>query len=383
MATQWIVGSEVKQYGNSFSTITPINDNFVTAQPKTGECAISFSLPDYTQSSLVGLSKLVAGFGSIDFAFYSGWTIDVKQLDTYVPTGIAQKNQIICTIEYVGTSVNYYINGALIFSSPVAAGLTLMPIAWFGWNSVFTVENLVFGDYLSADKKMALSAPIAPKIIPAYLYEQYKDDADLMAFVREYNAMAQEYLDYANALNLPIYSGLSGGLLDWVGEGLYGLSRPSLQGSLVSDATYKRLLTWRMYKGDGKRFSVAWLKKRVQRWMDGDLLANPDTRNVSVTFQPATNIIGEFNSSAWNAIGLNTLEISPPIVAGSDCLIRYATNDQLFNLLQEANAAGLLDLPFQYKFIFSNAVVVAPAKRNLLGSFGTTVWNSQGLNSLP
>lgn len=382
MATQWIVGSEVKQYGNSFSASFPINNNFVTAQPKTGGCAFSFSLPDNTQSSLVGLSKQVAGFGGIDFAFYPGGMLDIQQLNTYVPTGIIKQNQSICAIEYVGISVNYYVNGALIFSSPVAAGLTLMPIALFT-DTIFTVENLVFGDYLSADKKMALSAPIAPKIIPAYLYEQYKDDADLMAFVREYNAMAQEYLDYANALNLPIYSGLSGGLLDWVGEGLYGLSRPSLQGSLVSDATYKRLLTWRMYKGDGKRFSVAWLKKRVQRWMDGDLLAKPDTRNVSVTFQSVTNIIGGFNSSVWNAIGLNTLEISPPIAVGSDCLIRYATNDQLFNLLQEANAAGLLDLPFQYKFIFSNAVVVAPAKLNLLGSFGTTVWNSQGLNSLP
>src|ERR1700739_1536949 len=67
-------------------------------------------------------------------------------------------------------------------------------------------------------------------IIPSYLYEEYNDDSDLQAFVSSYNTLAQTFLNTLVELNLPIYTSdvISGPLLDWVAEGLYGISRPSL-----------------------------------------------------------------------------------------------------------------------------------------------------------
>ena len=37
----------------------------------------------------------------------------------------------------------------------------------------------------------------------------------------------------------------------------------------TSDDIYQRLLTWHFYKGDGKIFSIKWLKKRVMRFLIG------------------------------------------------------------------------------------------------------------------
>ena len=137
-------------------------------------------------------------------------------------------------------------------------------------------------------------------IVPSYLYQQYSDDDALQAFVQAYNQYQQSYLDTFNSLNLPIYTMLSGALLDWVGAGVYGYPRPTLPASAAvsigpyateifaqkntmyayqnttpgtvyttSDDIYQRLLTWHFYKGDGKIFSIKWLKKRVMRFLIG------------------------------------------------------------------------------------------------------------------
>jgi hypothetical protein len=151
----------------------------------------------------------------------------------------------------------------------------------------------------------------------SYLYVQYRDDEDLQAFVDAYNIYSQAYLDYANGLNLPVYinGNISGPLLDWVAAGLYGLLRPGLptRGTpdrgpfnswtynsipfngfvagkpsgyiLTSDDTFKRVLTWFFYKGDGKVFTMWWLKRRIQRFLTGfngtDVL-NDNTYAISV-----------------------------------------------------------------------------------------------------
>jgi hypothetical protein len=62
--------------------------------------------------------------------------------------------------------------------------------------------------------------------LPAYLYQQYNNDPDLLAFFTAYNNTSQQYLDNVNDLNLPIYTVQSGPMLDWVGNGLYGIARP-------------------------------------------------------------------------------------------------------------------------------------------------------------
>jgi len=154
--------------------------------------------------------------------------------------------------------------------------------------------------------------------IPMYLYQEYSDDDDLQGYIEAVNDEQQNFVDTFNALNLPIYTGpiVHGALLDWVGEGVYGMPRPWLTTGVhvlvgplntwgcgitqmaelplvyeemlpainmiyqvmpypitaTTDDIYRRVLSWHFYKGDGKYFNLRWLKRRVWRFcygMDG------------------------------------------------------------------------------------------------------------------
>lgn len=171
------------------------------------------------------------------------------------------------------------------------------------------------------------------KTIPSYLYFQYQNDPDLPALINAYNAATQEYVDWFNTINLPIYTNLNGSLLDWVGQGLYGIVRPSISTTTTSnffgqiasvrhhgpdgpipniapgiattqiystsniietpDDIYKRILTWWFYKGDGFDFSIPWLKRRIARFLygiDGKDVSMPFTPTISVQFSEALPI---------------------------------------------------------------------------------------------
>jgi hypothetical protein len=185
------------------------------------------------------------------------------------------------------------------------------------------------------------------KILPSYAYVQYSDDSDIRAFIRSFNDYSQDFLDWFNTLELPIYTGLTGDLLEWVGAGLYGYSRPFLPSIFITekggyntrgynefkynafqpkaatgytaatDDTYIRCLTWNFYKDDGFQFNARWLKRRVARFLWG---ANDfqNTYNVSVHY---------------GATGLITITVpnTPEAV-----------------LLQDVIAGGAVNLPFQY-----------------------------------
>lgn len=171
-------------------------------------------------------------------------------------------------------------------------------------------------------------------VLPSYLYFQYQNDPDLPALIDAYNELAQEYVDWFNNINLPIYTGLSGSLLDWVGQGVYGIQRPAFATESVDgvigqlagvknhgtsplpepnialaisstqvfktvtsydtpDDIYKRVLTWWFYKGDGYDFSIQWLKRRIYRFLfgaEGKDASAPFTPDISVTFTHATSI---------------------------------------------------------------------------------------------
>jgi len=138
------------------------------------------------------------------------------------------------------------------------------------------------------------------EIIPSYLYQQYYDDQDLQAFVSAYNSLSQEYLNWMDTLNLPIYTTKTGASLYWIARGIYGITRPALatpfQVSLlgvydtvpydttaysenitafpisfypVTDDYFKRIITWNFYKGDGFQYTTQWLKRRVFRFLFG------------------------------------------------------------------------------------------------------------------
>lgn len=191
------------------------------------------------------------------------------------------------------------------------------------------------------------------KIIPAYLYQQYADDADLQAFFREYNLRAQEYLDFVNALNLGIYSDKTGTLLDWIAQGVYGVPRPQLAMGAVTDDIFHRYLMWLLYRGDGRQMSIRWLKNRVQRFVNGGITSPMDTNNVSLTFVHRQSTQGLYGSSFFNTTEYNQSAVSVDISGvNADVVIRYATHDVNFNLLADLYSAGLLGLPFQYNFVF-------------------------------
>ncbi|MDE2467975.1 MAG: hypothetical protein KGL35_04350 [Bradyrhizobium sp.] len=206
----------------------------------------------------------------------------------------------------------------------------------------------------------APSIPQLPvtQIIPSYLYQQYQDDPNLQAFVNAYNTMAQIVLNTFVQVPLPVYTNgmISGALLDWVAQGLYGMDRPTLasggtsnlgpyntltynsakynsyvvgnpsQYVIASDDIFKRCMTWNFFKGDGKQLSIKWLKKRVQRFLTGTNGVDPgvdQTYNVSVTFE------------AGNVVHIRVL-------SGS------------YDTLKSAILSGALQLPFQYTYSVTN-----------------------------
>jgi hypothetical protein len=241
--------------------------------------------------------------------------------------------------------------------------------------------------------------PIGPtgvlRPIPSYLYQEYSEDSDLQAFVAAFNSMMQDIVDTFNGLNLPIYTQdpISGALLDWVGQGLYGMARPSLTYNfptilgpyntyeynvqqyneyvyefpnniaLTDDDIYRRVLTWHFSKGDGKYFSVPWLKKRVMRFLFGTNGTNPNIDNtyqISVTFGANCDVtirivlidrtivsgtlyndnVFQYNALQYNQ--LNTTAIDYP---------------SLPNMVEFSDAvrSGILELPFMFKW---NDVVI-------------------------
>lgn len=191
--------------------------------------------------------------------------------------------------------------------------------------------------------------------IPSYLYEQYYDDENLQAFVRAYNVQMQEYIDWFNNASLPIYTGplIQGALLDWVAYGLYGMRRPTLSSgrnqdlgpyntamynllmyneakkvgannvTVTTDDIFKRIMTWRLYRGDGKIFNIEWLKRRIVRFLtfpNGTSGRIEQTYDVSVT------------------LGSNSvINILLPGVPNA-------------NILKEAIDSGAVELPFQFTY---------------------------------
>lgn len=194
-------------------------------------------------------------------------------------------------------------------------------------------------------------------ILPSYLYKEYSDDENLQAFVDSYNMLAQSYLDWFNQTPLAVYTSpnISGSLLDWIGNGIYGIRRPVLTSSTiikrsgynsfayntlaynamdfsqtgnattVNDDIYKRVLAWHLYRGDGQVFSLFWLKRRISRFLNGA-----------------------------NGSDYPVLDSPPSITLSGTTFTISASSTSMFLILQQAIANGILALPFQYTFIVAN-----------------------------
>ncbi|QHI95518.1 hypothetical protein GT348_03865 [Aristophania vespae] len=140
-------------------------------------------------------------------------------------------------------------------------------------------------------------------IAPAYAYQQFTDDSNIVAFFDAFNQMATETLTWLAEHPFPLYIGsyLTGGFLDYCAYCLYGqfrykISYVQLQqyggalndqdinriaideiivqknylGTTINDDLFKRILTWNLYKGDGLSFTIPWLKRRIMRFLTGN-----------------------------------------------------------------------------------------------------------------
>ena len=208
-------------------------------------------------------------------------------------------------------------------------------------------------------------------VIPSFLYQEYSDDDDLQGFVGAQNNLQQNFVDTFNALNLPIYTGepslVAGALLDWVGQGLYGMARPALGTSqpvlmgplntygpnwlwemwdpvpeytgitfglneiemlnlggvvITDDDVYRRILTWHFYKGDNNYFNIRFLKRRVWRFCYGVNGTGPDFAVDPMIGGPHGPPLAEYADSD-DAFIADTEQISVTIGVHRNVTIRF------------------------------------------------------------
>jgi len=264
-----------------------------------------------------------------------------------------------------------------------------------------SVPSSAIGDFVIGESPIGGAAPPVPppfppsgptgisQIIAAYLYKEYDDDEDLQALVDSYNEIAQQYLDWFNNINLPIYTGpnVSDLLLDWVGTNLYGTARPVLPSGQnqniglintymlnelepnqtvvigpqnyysTTDDVYRRVITWAFFKGDGKYFTLQWLKRRVMRFLFGE---NGINFNVDQTYQVSVSFGLDRQVNIRILAGIRT------IVGGAfpnACMMNDVMPNQVISTFQDLPAvplapifqaaveAGVLELPFQYDWV--------------------------------
>jgi len=248
------------------------------------------------------------------------------------------------------------------------------------------------GAYTPSSAAFPPSGPTTlTQTIPSYLYQEYSDDDDLQAFVTTFNNLVQAYVSWFVNIGLPVYTGplISGSLLDWVVQGLYGLTRPVLPYGLATiigplntwapnliplntlrlsqpntyypttDDVFKRILTWHFYKGDGKVFDIRWLKRRIARFLFG---VNGTAPNIDQTYQISVTF------GVGNQVNIRILPGIRTVIGGAllnrfGCNYKSARLNSLFTTYQSfpipalapifkaAVEAGVLELPFQEQWI--------------------------------
>jgi hypothetical protein len=225
------------------------------------------------------------------------------------------------------------------------------------------------------------------QIAYSYPYQEYADDPNVTAFFDSYNSLAQGYLQWFLDTPLSVYtsSAINGPLLDWVGEGLYGIARPVISSlttknngayntvpfnslaynrrqqlqsgtaMVATDDIYKRVLTWHLYLGDGRQMSIMWLRRRVARFIFGVNGADIPVdylQQISIQRSPA-GFAGAYGTPPYNTQAYNTRRSGRNAAARSIQIgVPAGAISQTFQALVSQE---YLALPFQVKF----TVVVA------------------------
>jgi hypothetical protein len=344
-------------------TGTPPPDSYITSVTFTGDPGTGpFNLTQGTSGSVTFLQAGNTG------TLYKVWSFEIPQLLTQSnPFTSGNTYPIQITTAAASTADNWSFDSHTVkFDSPTftfdagpGSGPTPPPPGPpFTFTPVPPLPNGMLGT-----------------TILSYLYQQYADDDDLQAFVAAYNQMTQVYVTWFQTVSLPYYPGLTGPLLNWVGLGLYGLPRTSLQASStaalgmlnteafntnplnsfipgtstffqLTDDVYQRILTWDFFKGDGKRFCMRWLKRRIMRFLVGVNGIDPQPQNPGF-------VVGAENTAAISAKVLsNVLTVS--ISQSTMSALAPALTPGILQVFQEAFQGQALDLPAQFSGFVCN-----------------------------
>ena len=294
-----------------------------------------------------------------------------------------------------------------------------MPSPWTADSSQITADSGYFtadGSFIGpapqvpsggiSASQLAKPQPTLTATIKSYLYQQYANDDDLQAFVAAFNAATQTYVDWFNSVNLPFYPGLTGPLLDWVANGLYGLQRTSLTQTVsgavgplnttelntqplnaftaptsvyynITDDVFKRILTWNFYKGDGKRFCMKWLKRRIMRFLVGTDGLDPNP--LSPDF-----VVGPENTQAVSVtVASDVLTVT---INGAYISSLVQLQPQIIDIFKAAFLGGVLDLPVQYTYavnvVTSLTATASPPTESVTGIATTLSTGTASVSAL-
>jgi hypothetical protein len=210
--------------------------------------------------------------------------------------------------------------------------------------------------------------------LKSYPYKQFADDDSIQAFANAYNLATQNIVTFLTTIDLAFYPGLTGDLLDWVAEGLYGQRRTTLespvpsslgplntiplntlplnsfvQGSAttfaLTDDDFQRIITWNFFKGDGSRFTMRWLKRRIMRFLVGTNGIDPSP------FNPGF-VIGAENTTAISAALTGedlVVSINQPLLSSF-----VQVSASVVQILQLALEGGTLELPAEITSVTVN-----------------------------
>lgn len=370
---------------NAVNTVVTLSGNGVTASFGT--------LTAELETSLTGVSTTVA-FGTLTPAVteaMAGIEVSVALGDlTPLATLALTGNEVTVGFGAVTAVADVTLTGSAVSVSlgtltPVGGGTE---VALTGWELGVSF-GIMRAPPVIYDMAWATTPTWLTRTLPSYLYIQYNDDEDLQAFVASQNQLQQELLNWFIAIGLPIYTGplIVGALLDWVALGLYGQSRPTLASGVnknlgpfntltynslaynamdtiesadffaTTDDVFKRIITWNFYKGDGRQFSVRWLKRRVMRFLLGENGTDPgidQTYQVSVGFgldgQVDIRILNGLRTVTGGAIfnghGFNTTTFNGLTTS----FVQYVPLEYA-PIFKAAVEAGVLQLPFQFDWI--------------------------------
>jgi hypothetical protein len=218
--------------------------------------------------------------------------------------------------------------------------------------------------------------------VPAYVYAQFADDPDISAFFDAYNSLGQGYLDWFLQTPLSVYTSpnISGPLLDWIGQGIYGIQRPTISSitskisgaygttayglnpyatrkvkqsgsvTILDDDIYKRVLTWHLYLGDGRQMSVQWLRRRVARFIfgaNGDDIPADYLQQISIS-PPPSGFAAAFGTSFYGSQAYGVRRTKRNLTRHSIQI--GVPNGQIGQIFSQLMSQGDLAVPFQIKF---------------------------------